>query len=142
MTDDPDPSGQQSGQPTDPPSDQRSVPVAALAGGAVRRVGPWTVGLSRQAPFAVGSRCRHQLADLSNGSVDKDGCLVCPWHGARYDVSNGRMVQGPRGFFGYHGPSRGYREIVRAYARFLPLRRRTATLRGDRVVLGSDGSDS
>lgn len=112
-----------------------SVPLTALAGGAVRRVGAWTVGLSRDEPFAVDSRCRHQLADLSKGSVDADGCLVCPWHGARYDVRDGRMVQGPRGFFGYHGPSRGYRELVKGYARFLPLLRRATSVQGDRVVV-------
>ncbi len=119
-----------------------SVPRAALAGGAVRRVGPWTVGLSREEPFAVDSRCRHQLADLSRGTVDADGCLVCPWHGARYDVRDGRMVQGPRGFFGYHGPSRGYRDVVKAYARFLPLRRRATSVRGDQVVVDGEGGDT
>ena len=41
--------------------------------------------------------CRHQLADLSEGTVDADGCLVCPWHQSRYDVTDGRMVSGPRG---------------------------------------------
>ncbi len=125
-----------------PPSDATSVPLAALMGGAVRRVGAWTVGLSRDEPFAVDSRCRHQLADLSKGSVDADGCLVCPWHGARYDVRDGRMVQGPRGFFSYHGPSRGYREVVKGYARLLPLRRRAATVRGDRVVVDLDEGTS
>lgn len=125
-----------------PTSDDASTPLSSLAGGAVRRVGAWTVGLSREEPFAVGSRCRHQLADLSQGSVGPDGCLVCPWHGARYDVRDGRMVQGPSGFFGYHGPSRGYRGIVKAYARFLPLRRRPVAVRGDRVVLGDDRSTS
>jgi len=119
-----------------------STPLSALAGGAVRRVGAWTVGTSKGEPFAVSSRCRHQLADLSKGSVDSDGCLVCPWHGARYDVRDGRMVQGPKGFFGYHGPSRGYREIVKGYARFLPLRRRSAVVRGERVEIGTDGSAS
>ncbi|VXB28645.1 Rieske (2Fe-2S) protein [Nocardioides sp. AX2bis] len=124
------------------PTPGTSVPLSALAGGAVRRVGAWTVGLSRDEPFAVDSRCRHQLADLSKGSVDADGCLVCPWHGARYDVRDGRMVQGPRGFFGYHGPSRGYRDLVKAYARFLPLRRRPTSVRGDRVSVGTDSADS
>ncbi len=120
----------------------RSVPRSALAGGSVRRVGAWTVGLSRGEAFAVDSRCRHQLADLSKGSVDADGCLVCPWHGARYDVRDGRMVEGPRGFFGYHGPSRGYRELVRAYARFLPLLRRPASVQGDHVVVDTGASTS
>ncbi len=125
-----------------PSTDSTLTPLSVLAGGAVRRVGRWTVGLSRDEPFAVDSRCRHQLADLSRGSVDADGCLVCPWHGARYDVRDGRMVQGPRGIFGYHGPSRGYREVVKAYARLLPLRRRTATVQGDHVVVHLEGDAS
>lgn len=37
-------------------------------------------------------RCRHQLADLAHGSLDADGCLVCPWHGSRYDVRNAVAV--------------------------------------------------
>ncbi len=129
-------------RPPAPASAATSVLRSALTGGALQRVGAWTVGLSRGEPFAVDSRCRHQLADLSKGSVDADGCLVCPWHGARYDVRDGRMVKGPRGFFGYHGPSRGYRELVRAYARLLPLRRRPASVQGDRVVVDLDGSSS
>ncbi len=28
--------------------------------------------------FAVGRRCRHLRADLAEGSIDADGCLVCP----------------------------------------------------------------
>ncbi len=119
-----------------------STPLSALADGAVRKVGAWTVGLSRDAPFAVSSRCRHQLGDLSKGSVDANGCLVCPWHGARYDVEDGTMVQGPRGFFGYHGPSPGYRTIVKAYARFLPLRRRATVVRDGRVEVATDRSSS
>jgi nitrite reductase/ring-hydroxylating ferredoxin subunit len=111
----------------------RSIPRSDLADGSVRRVGRWTVGVSRGEPFAVSSRCRHQLADLSAGSVDADGCLVCPWHGARYDVSDGRMVRGPHGFLAFHGRTKRYAALVVSYARFLPLRRGRATLRGDQV---------
>ena len=47
--------------------------------------------------FAVTRRCRHLGADLANGSVDRQGCLVCPWHGARYDVATGRIHGARRG---------------------------------------------
>ena len=40
--------------------------------------------------MSVSSRCRHQLADLSKGTLDKDGCLVCPWHGFDFDLDTGR----------------------------------------------------
>lgn len=103
-------------------SDDQSLPDDALEPGTVRRVGPWAVGSSGGEDFAVSRRCRHQLADLSKGSVDADGCLVCPWHGSRYDVRTGRMVAGPKGFLAYQGRTPGYTQIVLAYGRYLRLR--------------------
>ncbi|MEP6851125.1 MAG: Rieske (2Fe-2S) protein [bacterium] len=93
-----------------------------LPPGTVRRDGKWAVGNSDGELFAVSRRCRHQLADLSDGSIDAAGCLVCPWHQSRYDVRTGAMVSGPRGFLGYHGPTPGYTSLVRAYSRVLRLR--------------------
>jgi nitrite reductase/ring-hydroxylating ferredoxin subunit len=119
-------------------SDRSTVPLADLAGGRVRRLGRWAVGLRRTAtgspePFAVSRRCRHQLADLSKGTVDEEGCLVCPWHQSRYDVTTGKMVEGPKGFLVYHGPARGYRQLVAAYSQVLRLRVGRARVRGDVV---------
>jgi nitrite reductase/ring-hydroxylating ferredoxin subunit len=111
------------------------IPAADLPPGAVRRVGDWAVGNRDGEYFAVSRRCRHQLADLSEGSIGPDGCLVCPWHQARYDVRTGRMVEGPRGFLGYHGRTPGYTQLVRAYSRVLRLRVRRALRLGDDVVL-------
>jgi nitrite reductase/ring-hydroxylating ferredoxin subunit len=48
---------------------------------------------------AVSRRCRHLRADLANGQIDESGCLVCPWHQARYDPTTGRMVVGPQAGF-------------------------------------------
>jgi 3-phenylpropionate/trans-cinnamate dioxygenase ferredoxin subunit len=31
--------------------------------------------------------------------VTEDGCLECPWHGARFDVTSGKMTRGPQGAF-------------------------------------------
>lgn len=109
------------------------VPVTELSGGRVARVGDWAVGLSGDQEFAVSRRCRHQLADLSRGSVDADGCLVCPWHQSRYDVRTGEMVDGPRGFLGYHGPAPGYSALVLAYGRRLRLRVGQVLREGGRV---------
>ncbi|MPQ98018.1 Rieske 2Fe-2S domain-containing protein [Modestobacter sp. I12A-02628] len=111
------------------------MPARDLPPGAVRRVGPWTVGNRGGEPFAVSSRCRHQLADLSKGTIDADGCLVCPWHQAKYDVTTGSMVAGPKGLLGYHGPTPGYTQLVRGYASLLKLRVRRAIRRGDDVVV-------
>ena len=106
------------------------------AAGAVRAAGPWAVGRSRGEVFAVSRRCRHQLADLSGGSVDADGCLVCPWHQSRYDVRTGEMVSGPKGFLGYHGPTPGYTQMVLAYGRHLRLRVATVIRRAGGYLLG------
>ena len=112
-----------------------SVPSDQLAPGQVRRAGPWAVGNRDGELFAVSRRCRHQLGDLSEGTIDADGCLVCPWHQSRYDVTTGEMVSGPRGFLGYHGPTPGYTQAVRAYSQVLKLRVRRALRRGDDVVV-------
>jgi len=117
-------------------SEPDRIPAADLPPGSVRRSGEWAVG-NRGADryFAVSRRCRHQFADLSQGSVDAEGCLVCPWHQSRYDVRTGEMVEGPRGFLGYHGPTPGYTQLVQAFGRLARLRVRRAVRRGDDVVL-------
>jgi nitrite reductase/ring-hydroxylating ferredoxin subunit len=61
--------------------------------------GALAVGISAGKPFAVSNRCRHLFASLGKGRVTDDGCLQCPWHGARYDVNTGAMVRGPQGAF-------------------------------------------
>ena len=63
-------------------------------------------------PFAVGNVCRHQFARMGRGRVTASGCLECPWHRARYDVTSGRMVEGPKGrIFGF----RPYSAMVRLF---------------------------
>jgi 3-phenylpropionate/trans-cinnamate dioxygenase ferredoxin subunit len=61
--------------------------------------GAIAVGISAGKPFAVSNRCRHLFASLGKGRVTTEGCLQCPWHGARYDVETGKMVRGPQGAF-------------------------------------------
>ncbi len=116
-------------------SENDRIPAAQLPPGAVRRAGNWAVGNRDGEYFAVSRRCRHQLADLSEGSLDADGCLVCPWHQSRFDVRTGEMVTGPRGFLGYHGPTPGYTQLVALVGRIARLRVRRAVRRGDNVVL-------
>ena len=116
-------------------TDDTSFPAADLTPGQVRRAGGWAVGNSDGELFAVSRRCRHQLGDLSRGSVDADGCLVCPWHQARYDVTTGEMVTGPKGFLCYHGRTPGYSQVVRAYSRILRLRVAQLVRTGAEVVI-------
>ena len=63
--------------------------AAELVPGVVRGAGRYAVGNADGELFAVTRRCRHLGADLANGSLDRDGCLVCPWHGARFDLTTG-----------------------------------------------------
>jgi nitrite reductase/ring-hydroxylating ferredoxin subunit len=95
-------------------------PAAELEPGVVRGAGRYAVGNANGEFFAVTRRCRHMGADLAKGSVDQEGCLVCPWHGARYDVATGRMTRGPQGVFAkVPGLDAGYRLLTRV----LPLGR-------------------
>ena len=119
-------------------TDAPSLPESQLPRGAVGRAGPWTLANRGGQVRAVSSRCRHQLADLSQGSLDENGCLVCPWHGARYDLDDGRMVEGPHGILGYVGRTPGYTQLVKAYGQLLVLRRRTVEQRAGRYVVQDD----
>ena len=112
-----------------------SIPASSLPKGAVGRAGAWTVANRGGELRAVSSRCRHQLADLSEGTLDRDGYLVCPWHGSRYDLDSGAMVEGPKGFLAYVGRTPGYTQLVQAYGAVLRLRRRAVVREGDDLVV-------
>lgn len=45
--------------------------------------------------YAVTDRCPHRDFALSGGDMVMPCVLECPWHGARFDVRTGRMLQGP-----------------------------------------------
>ena len=45
--------------------------------------------------YAVQDRCSHRDFALSGGDIVGPCVLECPWHGARFDVRTGRMLQGP-----------------------------------------------
>ncbi|MEX2459080.1 MAG: Rieske (2Fe-2S) protein [Actinomycetota bacterium] len=95
-------------------------PAETLTPGTVRGAGPWAVGNSKGERFALSRRCRHLYADLANGAINRDGCLVCPWHGSTYDVKTGRMIRGPQGWYArVPGLGAGFRALTRV----LPLRR-------------------
>ena len=102
------------------------VPVGTVIG-----AGRWVVGNNGEY-FAVGRRCRHLGADLANGSIDAEGCLVCPWHQAKYDVRTGRMVRGPQRIF---AKIPGLPASFVALTRVLPLRHRAVEVRGDELHL-------
>jgi nitrite reductase/ring-hydroxylating ferredoxin subunit/uncharacterized membrane protein len=43
---------------------------------------------------AMGATCSHYGAPLDEGHVE-GGCLVCPWHGSRFRLSDGSVARGP-----------------------------------------------
>ena len=123
------------GEPPPPPrpggdtamaGETRVGPASELSPGRVAGAGRYAVGNAAGNLFAVSRRCRHLRADLAGGSIDDDGCLVCPWHGAKYDVNTGQMVRGPQGAFArIPGSDLAYRALTR----IMPLRRGKVTER-------------
>ena len=112
-----------------------SIPAACLPPGTVGRARRWAVVHRGGQVTAVSPRCRHQLADLSKGTLDADGRLVCPWPGSRSDVDTGAMAQGQRGILGCVGRIVRCTQAVEAYAGLLRLARRPLTRRGDDLVV-------
>jgi nitrite reductase/ring-hydroxylating ferredoxin subunit len=73
-------------------------PASEIPAGTVTRSGRYAVGNNGDY-FAVTRKCRHLGGELDQGTIGHDGCLVCPLHGASYDVKTGRMMRGPQGPF-------------------------------------------
>src|SRR2546423_15530164 len=113
---------------------ERLVAVDDLAASQVTVVeetshGAIAVGMSAGKPFAVSNRCRHLFASLGEGRVVDEGCLECPWHGARYDVATGRMLRGPQGVF------RPVSGVIKATTGALPLHTYPAEVRDGAIWL-------
>jgi nitrite reductase/ring-hydroxylating ferredoxin subunit len=106
-------------------------PASDLPVGAVKEVKRYAVG-NNGSYFAVSRRCRHLGANLAEGSIDSDGCLVCPWHQSKYDVTTGRMVRGPQGIF---AKIPGLGATFKTLTAVLPLRRLAVLRRGDDLYL-------
>ena len=109
----------------------QSIPASSVPEGTVTGVGGYAVGNNGDY-FAVGRRCRHLRADLAGGSIDENGCLVCPWHQSAYDVSTGRMVRGPQGVF---AKVPGLGASFKALTKVLPLKRGTVSVDGETLVV-------
>jgi nitrite reductase/ring-hydroxylating ferredoxin subunit len=107
-------------------------PVSQLPSGNVVGAGPYAVGNHAGEYFAVTRRCRHLGADLAGGSIDADGCLVCPWHRSKYDVHTGRMVRGPQGVF---AKVPGLGAAYKALTKVLPLGRGQVTERAGELFV-------
>ncbi|MDF1816617.1 MAG: Rieske (2Fe-2S) protein [Verrucomicrobiales bacterium] len=44
--------------------------------------------------YALDDLCPHADASLAFGPV-KEGCLICPWHYAEFDLKTGEVMSGP-----------------------------------------------
>ena len=64
-------------------------------GKATAKLGGWYVLVARTDTgfHAVNDRCTHQAALISTGRVRR-GAIMCPLHGARFDLETGRCIGG------------------------------------------------
>ena len=44
---------------------------------------------------AVGNLCTHQEFEMALGDAPGNGTIECGWHGARFDIRTGAVLQGP-----------------------------------------------
>lgn len=47
--------------------------------------------------YALARECSHLGGPLDEGQFE-DGCVTCPWHGSRFALSDGRVLDGPATF--------------------------------------------
>src|SRR6266571_8105222 len=47
-----------------------------------------------QSIYAIGATCTHSAGPLDEGTVE-DGVVQCPWHGSRFCMRDGSVVNGP-----------------------------------------------
>lgn len=61
----------------------------------VHTLGGWQVLLARSEGelVAINDRCTHAASRLSTGRIRR-GAIMCPLHGARFDLADGRCVGG------------------------------------------------
>ena len=69
-------------------------PVRGAAGGLPYAVVATSGAAADETPHVMEARCSHRGGPLHDGKV-VDGCLQCPWHGARFDLDTGAVRRGP-----------------------------------------------
>lgn len=80
-------------------TDVASLPEEQLV---TRQIGDVGVLVYREGDriSALLDRCAHQSGPLGQGRivrVDGQACVMCPWHGSTYQLSDGEVVHGPAG---------------------------------------------
>lgn len=46
--------------------------------------------------YACGARCAHMGGPLDEGRLEGK-VVTCPWHGSKFDVTDGKVIRGPAG---------------------------------------------
>jgi nitrite reductase/ring-hydroxylating ferredoxin subunit len=64
-------------------------------GKVATKIAGWHVLVARtdEGLFAVNDRCTHQAALISTGRIRR-GAVMCPLHGARFEMASGRCIGG------------------------------------------------
>lgn len=97
--------------PGQTPPDQFTavMPERALAEGTAHAVdvGDLRMMLVREQGqiYALARECAHLGGPLEEGTL-ADGCVTCPWHGSRFALDDGRVVDGPATFAQPHFETR------------------------------------
>jgi len=84
---------------SDGPSEWRDAAAAAdVEAGRLLRCDPSGVPVMltriRGEVVAIGCRCPHAGGPLDEGAVEAEA-VTCPWHGSRFDLGTGAVLQGP-----------------------------------------------
>jgi len=45
--------------------------------------------------FAIDDECPHQGDSLSMGTLEGNGTIACPWHGAQFEIRTGKVLSLP-----------------------------------------------
>ncbi|MEF8792223.1 Rieske (2Fe-2S) protein [Thiohalorhabdus sp.] len=73
--------------------------IEDLPPGTIVRVegddGPIAVANLNGEFYAVANICTHQAAELHEGELEADGELICPAHGAQFDIRTGEAMTPP-----------------------------------------------
>jgi nitrite reductase/ring-hydroxylating ferredoxin subunit/uncharacterized membrane protein len=74
------------------------LPLAELPDGQPRRVEadgvPVVLVRRGERVFALAERCAHLGGPLAEGKLEGDS-IRCPWHGSRFDLASGGVLEGP-----------------------------------------------
>jgi nitrite reductase/ring-hydroxylating ferredoxin subunit/uncharacterized membrane protein len=66
--------------------------------------------------YAISETCSHMGGPLSEGELLDDNTVVCPWHGSRFSLEDGNVIDGPSAY-----PQTGYE--ARIFNRKVEVRR-------------------